>query len=297
MDVMNLDPRHCKALVVTLFYAALATGARAADPAAPDASDEALPADVAAPVYVAADPSAPEVTAKTFFANERFWPYHVDLTRAWKGDGFAAEVPAGVRGVLVRMEEAAKARIDFGRHGVGAVPLERTDLVARANGVRLGTEGKPLPNFVEAMGPRLLASSVDPPRPYPVGAVFMHAAFVCVFADVGSPAFEEIARALAPLGRRDVLTIVLPQGRPSDAGVYERLRALAWRVPFVFQHLAEPFTASLAGPSPALPLVTLQTPNGRLLFSESWNDSTPRALDARIEAELGPAPVSSAKTP
>jgi hypothetical protein len=297
MDAMTIEYRFRVSLVAAFAGVVLAAGAHAAEPAPPSEPADVFPADVAAPVYVAADPSAPEVTAKTVFAQERFWPYHVDLSRSWKGEGFASEVPVGTRGVLVRMEDAERARIDFGRHGVGTVPIDRTDLVARANSVRLGTGAKPLPNFVEALGPRLLASSLESPRPYPVAAVFMHAAFVCVFADVAAPSFEEIARALVPLRRSDVLTIVLPQGRPSDVAVFERLRALAWRVPFVFQHLAEPYTASLAGPSPTLPLVTLQTPNGRLLFSERWGDSVAAALGKRIEAELGPPPVPSAKTP
>jgi hypothetical protein len=259
--------------------------------------DEALPTDEGPPAYTAADPSAPELTAKTLFANERFWPYKVDLTAAWTApDG--QKIAAGTRGILIHMIDAARARIDFGRHGVGDVLVAKTDLLARANQVRLGTEVKHLPNFVEAMGPRLMASSVFPPRPFPVSAVFARKAFLAVFADPTAADFDALAAALAPLrDRPELLTILLPQGRPPDAVVYERLRALGWKVPFVFRHLAEPYTASLVGPSPTLPLLTLQTADGRLLLSETWKPANAASIRTRIDEGLSTIGIGSTTNP
>lgn len=299
---MNRRLRFAITTAISFAILAIASQPRAEErSAAPAAAvpDEALPEDSAPPDYLAADPSAPEITAATLFANERFWPYTVELTRAWKGPGMQSSAPAGTRGVLIRLDDAKRARVDFGRHGIGDVPLDATDIVARANGVRVGTEPKPLPNFVEAIGPRLVASSVEPMRPYPVAGVFGHGAFVAAFADPNAASFESLAAALAPLASRsDALVIFFPQGRPADAAVYQRLRSVGWKVPFVFQHLSEPYTASLVGPSPKLPLVTVQTADGRVLLSERFEPSRAEAI-ARQIADVIPAThaSSSGKNP
>ena len=244
--------------------------------------------DVAAPDHHAEDPSAPAVTQANLYTSERFWPYHVELTRAWKGKGMASPLPAGTRGTVVRVGDAGKARIDFGRHGIGEVPVGSTDLVARADRVRLGTETKYLPNFIEAIGPRLIDSRGEALRPVPMSAVYPKRGFLCVFGDVGAPSFAELAAALGALApRADLMTIVFPQGRPLDVAVHERLRALDWKVPFVFQHLSEPYTTSLIGEKPELPYVTLQTDEGRMLLAERWHPALASEIEAAITAAFG----------
>ena len=239
----------------------------------------------------AEDPAAPEVTAKNLLANERFWPYRVALVRPWKGDGLPSELPSGTSGIVVRVEDAKKVRIDFGRNGLAEVPIEATDLIARSNGVRLGTERKFQPNFIEAIGPRLLDSRAEPMRPVTMATVYRHEGFVCVFADTSAPSLAEIAKALAPLAQReDVMTIVFPQGRPLDVIVYERLRSIDWKVPFVFQHLSEPYTRTLVGEPPKLPYVTLQTREGRLLLAKQWHAGLDGELVAAIDQAFGKGP-------
>ena len=75
------------------------------------------------------------------------------------------------------------ARIDFGRDGLYDVPAARTDLVASANRIRLGDLEKTAPNFVLAIGPRLLDSAADSLRPLSFRAAAAEHAYLCVFAD------------------------------------------------------------------------------------------------------------------
>lgn len=236
------------------------------------------------PEYSASDPSAAAITAHNLLASERFWPYRVSLTRAWKPAGGGTTLDAQTVGVLIRVEDAGGARIDFGRNGLHEVPVDATDLLARANEIRLGKLDKTAPNFVLAIGPRLVDSRSTPIRPLPIDALTGRQRFLAVFADPASPEFAELAKALGPLRERPGLeTIFFPQGRVADAVVHERLAALGWTVPFVFDHLSEAYTPSLLGDGAALPALTLQTDEGRLLYRGAWGPNSAAELTAALD--------------
>jgi hypothetical protein len=242
------------------------------------------------PAYTADDPRAAAVTRENLFASERFWPYQVALVGDWTPAEGARPIPSGSTGVLVRMETGERTRIDFGRDGIHSVPLAQTDLLERANRVRRGELSKTAPNFVLALGPRLVDPAADPIRPFPLAAVFGHPGFLSVFAD--SDQLESMALALAPLaGRHGVLTLVLPQGEVPDARIGEQLRRLGWRVPFVYDHLAEAYTPSLLSEGLRMPAVMLQTAEGRVLFQSTWGSDVGARLAAALEAEFGAEPA------
>ena len=191
-------------------------------------------------------------------------------------------LPAGTTGVLVRAEEGGTARIDFGRDGLSDVPIGVTDLVARANQVRLGTLEKMAPNFVLAIGPRMIDAGSEAPRPVRAEEFSKPRVFLCVFADPGAPGFAAIAKALAPLRERNgLMTVLFPQGSHPDTAVREKLRARGWPVAFVPDHLAEAYTPSLLADTPP-PALLLVTNEGRALLRASWKP----ALVAEIEKLL-----------
>jgi hypothetical protein len=215
---------------------------------------------------------ASPVTTANLIASERFWPYQVALTRPWQPAGRAQPLRSGSDGVLIRIEASGLARVDFGRDGLYAVPVAETDLLERANRIRRGEAQKDAPNFVFAIGPRLLDSASPELQPFSLQAVAGYQRFLCVFADPKAPDFEAMTQALAPLRERQgLLTIVFPQGSHPDAEVYERLRSLAWRVPFLHDHLAEAYTATLLPEKTAFPALLLQTDEGRVLFQGPWS--------------------------
>lgn len=244
--------------------------------------------------YEAADATAPPVTEENVFASERFWPYRVALTESFQSET-GRTLRKGLIGVLIRMEAGGSARIDFGRHGLIEVPIALTDLVDRANQVRTGTLPKSGPNFVWAVGNRMLEANGGEPEPAPVDAMLSKRAFLAVFADPRAESFPTLAAALLPLRHREGLeTFLFPQGggRP-DVQVGERLKELGWTVPFARDHLSEPYTETLLDEATKPPAVLLQTPEGRILFASAWVPSTADRLTKAIDRELGAGAVKA----
>ncbi|RIL01359.1 MAG: hypothetical protein DCC71_18030 [Proteobacteria bacterium] len=237
------------------------------------------------------------VTQANLLESERFWPYRVALVEDWAPASGAKPLRAGTTGVLVRVEDTRLARIDFGRDGRFDVPVARTDLVSRAERIRRGDDDKTLPNFLMALGPRLVDPAGDALGAFPLERALPHRAFLTVFVDPSADAFGAVAKALAPLRERPaLLTIVVPQGERPDAAVRETLRAAQWTVPFVYDHLAEPYTRSLLRADVALPALQLQTPDGRLLWEATWSQQTAADLRAALDAALGAPPTQDQET-
>jgi hypothetical protein len=241
----------------------------------------------ALPPYRAADADAPVVTELNLPASDRFWPREVALTRAFR-PAEARPLAAGSTGVLIRVEDSGVARVDFGRDGLYEVPVGDTDLVEHANRIRRGDSEKDAPNFLYSIAPRLGDAASAEPRAFPYGDAAEHRLFLAVFADPGAPDFGALAKSLAPLrGRSELLTILFPQGRHPDIRVREQLRELEWTVPFVYDHLAEPYTNSLIGDASPSPYLTLQSADGRVLFRAPWKTDAASELLLAIDAVLG----------
>ncbi|MEX2207230.1 MAG: hypothetical protein WEF50_13455 [Myxococcota bacterium] len=234
------------------------------------------------PEHLVADPRAPVVTEATLLENERFWPYQTALTAD------------GSLGVLIRVEQGGLARLDFGRDGKRTIPVSDTDLVVRANQIRTGLLEKAAPNFVLALGPRLVDSGSDELRPYPFATVAEKPGFVCVFADPGQAEFASIVAALSPLHERHGLaTILFPQGEHPDPALREKLRALKWTVPFVYDHLSESYTRSLLKDGVKVPAVVLLTREGRVLLERAWSPDVTAELSAALDVAFAATTASA----
>jgi hypothetical protein len=276
----------------------------------------------AVPIYHAADAAAPSVTEHNLLESERFWPYHVALIRPWRPAARAKPLPAGVSGVLIRVEASGPAtrhrppglwgalsglvalgrspapllaRIDFGREGLHTVPIAETDLLGNANRVRSGGLPKFGPNFVVALGPRLVDASYAAPRALGVREAMRYRGFLAVFADPTADGFAELATALAPRRERSgVLTVLLPQGEHPDAEIHRRLRSLDWTICFVFDYLSAPYTRSLLPESSRLPFLMLQTGEGRVLFQGVWEPEVASDLLRALDDAFGIAASAGA---
>jgi hypothetical protein len=244
--------------------------------------------------YHSSDSDAPPITAKNILEYDRLWPYQVALVEDWTPPGAQNPIAKDTLGVLVRVEPDGTARIDFGRAGRQTVPLAATDIVERANRVRLGELEKLMPNLLHAVGPRLVDPSSDPPRDPTLEELYVYDAYLTVFADPDSAEFDRIAVALAPLeGRHRVKTILFPQGQRGNEKVIARLRALDWKVPFVLFRFSDPYTRSQLAEGTPPPAVMLQTADGRVLFESSWQDDVAGALEVAIDVEFGKGSASA----
>jgi hypothetical protein len=237
------------------------------------------------------------LTAQTLLAdgNDRYWPRKLKLVDAWRPPGADEPLRAGTRGVLIRVEPGGKARVDFGRSGRHAVPVEATNLVELANQLRAGEIQKRFPNFMMAIGPRLVSSEAPQLRPLRPRDVVGASGYLCVFADPDDERFAELAAALAPLDERHgVKTVLFPQGSRTDPEVRERLRALGWTVPFVYDRLSEPYTRTLRDEDAPLPALMLQTPDGRVVFEGAWSPEVTPSLALALDEAFGSATVAGA---
>ncbi len=246
-------------------------------------------AEVPAP-FNAADPAAPAVTAKSLLASERFWPYQVELVRPWTSAPDRSPFRKGTLGVLVRVEDQHRLRLDFGSEGRFSVPIETTDVVRRANEIRTGTSSKRAPNLARAIGTRLVDSESEQIRYYDPERVTRAAGFLAVLVDPRTQALDEIANALAPLqGRHGVSTVLFPQAEIPDEEVRSKLRSLGWRVPFALDAYAEGLASSLAVDGAVAPAVMLLSREGAVVLGRPWEDGIEAELATTIERVFGEA--------
>src|SRR5262245_56510981 len=239
--------------------------------------------------------AAPPVTPENLLASESYWPYQVALVVPVKLDPAGGKKPlaAGLRGVLIRVEESGQARIDFGRDGQHVVPVGATDLLERANRIRRGDDTKIAPNFALAIGTKLIEPGTEQPKPLGLLAAMQRPGFLCVFADPGAEGFAGIAATLAPLkDRREVLTILFPRGGESDTKLVEQLRSLGWPVPFVQGFLTEAYSRTLLPDGTPLPFVLLLTNEGRLILQGRWTARIVEELRSAIDRSFGSAPAA-----
>lgn len=274
---------HCpstRAALLVLLAVAFAPAAWAADPAALNSM----------PDYHAADPSAPEVTAANLLANERFWPYYVELTQAFTFPDGSRTLEPPLRGVLIRVNANGTVRVDFGRHGMRDLPMAKTDVVAAANRTRAGDELKVGPNLAYAIGPRLFETTREKPHAVVFSRAREFRGFLTVFATLDDPRTVEIAKLTAPLHERGGLAVVaFPQGDVKDVVAWETLRALDWKVFCALDHMSEMYTRTLVPDGATHPYVMLHTAEGRVLYEATWGPGVADALTAAVREHFPPA--------
>ena len=229
------------------------------------------------PAYDASDASHAEIVAGSLVQAERFWPHEVALLEPHPRPG--KESPLSPRlGRLIRVEQSSQVRVDFGEGGVLQLPADRTDVLERANLVRLGALDKLAPNAFVTLGGHVLESSSEEARPFEVRRDGTDS-FLCVFADVRSPEFRAVAESLAGLVSRERLQVLLvPQNDRRDAQVWRRLREVGFRVPFVIRAEAKARTRALLGEGEPLPQVMLLSAEGRILYQGVWRPGPGNAL-------------------
>jgi hypothetical protein len=219
------------------------------------------------------------VTEENLLSSERFWPYRVAITKR----DLSSPLVVGSEGVLIRVEEGSRARIDFGRDGVHTLPVPITNLLAESNKVRVGELKKFSPNLTLAIGPRLNGSALGMGR-LPLRETTGSSGFLVVYADPKSETFDAIAKSLAPLqSHPGVMTVLLPQSLVNESTFGARLASLGWTVPYVYDYLAPGYTEALLPDGAKVPAVTLQSAEGRLLFERAWSPDVVPALRAALD--------------
>lgn len=259
------------------------------DTSAP-AQEPGVESSAAAPAPVADTPvaTAPDaITSANILVSERYWPEVVALTEPWLPPGSDQPLKKSYRGALVRVDDQGRARIDFGRHGKHDVPIEFTDLIARANDVESGALFKMAPNFVSHFGALFLHPTTPELLPYPTAELAKADRFLCVFANPRDPGFAKLAEALAKwtdVPGLQMLFFPLAMKQDELEVVKDTLARSAWPAPFAYPEAAEMHARALLGDVPTSAEALLVTAEGRQLLRRSFSD--PGTLDA-IRAALG----------
>lgn len=253
---------HSLRPLVRLLLLGSLTSTLACTPAESDSSRASAPA--------ASPPAAntSRITTENILDHERSWPDIVALTEAWTPPAAPLALKQGYRGALIRVEEDGRARIDFGRHGQHDIPLESTDLIARAIEVEAGTRHKIAPNFLAHFGTQFLHPSTRDLVPFPTPSLAKSELFLCVFANPRDAGFGDLARRLSSLdGIPGLQTLFFPLTMERDElqPVKDALQENAWDVPFAYPRAAELHAQSLLGEVPDRSYALLLTSEGRIL--------------------------------
>jgi len=232
-------------------------------------------------LYVAADPTAPAVDLDNLYASERFWPHQIQLVEDWKPAGWEGDFGWGM-GVLLRVREDGLLRVDFSRFGKHWIPPDVTDVIERANEIRLGTGHKFGPNLLIALKNRLLDPSGQTLREIH-NDLMERRLFLLVFADPRAEEFEAIAAGLAMLEEEpDVEVVLLPQGGHRDSDVYKASHDASWRGSFLLDRFSPAYSEGLLEDSARLPFLQLATPEGRLVWAAPWTAAAPAVVRERL---------------
>lgn len=250
---------------------------------------------LAVALAAAAERSDEAITEASLAASDSFWPLHVTLARPWSPAGSSQALPAGIPGVLIRVEPSGKvARIDFGRDGVHSVPVAETDLIAEANSVRSGAREKAAPNFVATVGSALMDAAADPPRQVDPMRAAGSRGFLCLFADPTGARFAELAGPLrAAAGQRDLVTVLFPPEPLGDAALRARLMELEWPVAFVRGPLSRAYARAYLPDGASWPYAMLLSPQGRVHFQGDLGPEALADLRSSLEREF-PASAAAA---
>ena len=87
----------------------------------------------------------------------------------------------------------------------------------RSNAIRLGKVEKEAPNFLFALGPRLLDPATE--KIYPFEETARNQFFLCVFADPWRVEFGPLVSELEAFRRPGMMLMLFPQGRRPDSEV------------------------------------------------------------------------------
>lgn len=217
----------------------------------------------------AVSPGEIGLTAENIREHENLWPNNVALIAGWTPEAGGDPLKAGYRGALIRVEENGRVRVAFGRHGNHVVPIERTDLVERANQIRRGELHKVAPCFLAHFGTQFIEIVGEDVSPVQTPRIAHAQRFLLVLADPRSPGFEQEAKTLASLreGIPDLQILYFPIGLAHQeiAPVRDVLTRSGLMVPFAYPAAADVHVRALFGSVPESAEAVLITPDGRIL--------------------------------
>jgi len=210
---------------------------------------------------------ATAMTADAVFDDSSSWPYRIALTEPFETE--SRTLPAGTTAVLIRLESPQRALVDFGRNGLHRIPVDATNITQQASAIDKGEVAKDFPNYVQTIGPRLVDVTIDPINKFRFEDVVDQEYFITIYADGDMDTLVTLAEAVeaqqSTLEQTQTLAFIIPQETMHDFDYAERMRAAGLKIPFMYGHLAMPYTRVLDHGAKAFPTMVLTDANGKIL--------------------------------
>lgn len=221
-----------------------------------------------------------------------FWPPYLALKEAVHDDGRVYK--SGLKGVLIRVENDSKALIDFGRKGLLAVEIERTDFRERAEEIRSGEMDKEYPNWTMMVGRGFFEVRNGTLQPVPLSALVDFESFLFVYL-AGQEEMEGFATYARQLDSRvealeeaKCFPVVLhTQPKDGNDGIRKLLEEVGLELPFMRAHLTRAYAMSMQHAPEFFPHGVLTDAEGKTLVTQAAEESGADFLD-RVFQELSP---------
>jgi len=211
------------------------------------------------------------------------WPTFVETTRNHTADD-ATHIKKNTRGTLQRCE-GDHLIVDFGRHGIARIPVEKTDFYGRVSELMLGEESKQFPNLIFQIGNKLMRFEAGgEPRhiTFDEAKIKRHVVLVYLsdYGKTDARDFHEFASAYAEL--TDEAPSIIACVLPTDRKWYDVAYTIGAEVPFMVTHMRRGYIKSLAHGVEQYPALILADANGKILYRSAEGIRLPD-LDDELE--------------
>lgn len=236
----------------------------------------------------AADIERPD--AETIVEQSKYWPPYVTMRETVEQDERVYK--AGLKGVLIRVEDESEALIDFGRKGILRVAIKQTDLLEGARAIHSGVVEKEYPNWTMMVGRSFFEFRDGELHPVSLDSLLTYDSFLYIY--LGEPEvmknFATYAReldarvgALKEANCFPVIVHTKPTG--GNGRIRKLLEKVDLEIAFMRAHLTQAYTLTMQHAPESFPHGVLTDAEGKTLVSQETEESGAGFLN-RVLKEL-----------
>ena len=279
--------RHLRTLLLILAVALLASCLE------PEDSPELEPNETAEPA------GAAPLTGEDLVSQDAYWPEKVYVTGDWTPDDSWKDARKPIRGMLLRVPDPGHVRVDFGRLGIHEVPIAETDVLPKANALRVEAAPNRRGNLTRLLSGALTDTRFEQVQPYRRHRI-VRSDILLVAAPLDAELLRGMAESLrefhVPGEGMNVVLLVQKKERDSVA-IFETLREIGWEMPFLRWGFVESATNGYLEEGHTIPWIGLMSPFGRSFYQAAWREGMDlsglrAAAEARREHRLAVSPFT-----
>lgn len=230
--------------------------------------------------------------AASIVEQSKYWPPYVTMRETVEQDGRVYK--AGLKGVLIRVEDDSEAIVDFGRKGILRVAIKQTDLLENARKIHSGIVEKEYPNWTMMVGRGFFEVRDGKLQPVSLDTLTDYESFLFIYLagpeemDDFATYARELDSRLEALREAKCFPVVLhTQPTGGNDGIRTLLEEVGLELPFMRTHLTQAYTMSMQHAPEFFPNGVLTDAEGKTLVTQVAKESGADFLD-RVFQELSP---------